>query len=66
MNHLARAKEMRARAAGCKESAKTTTSEKFSGCYRLLAENYDILAKLEEDYHERQKSFPENRYIPAK
>jgi hypothetical protein len=66
MNHLARAREMRVMAAGCKEAAKATTSEKFSGCYRLLAENYGILANLEEDYNERQNSYPENRYIPAK
>jgi len=57
---------MRVRAAGCNEAAKTTTSAKFSKCYRLLAENYGILANLEEDYDERQNSFPENRYIPAK
>ena len=57
---------MRVRAAGCTEAAKTTASEKFSKCYRLLAENYGILANLEEDYNERQNSFPENRYIPAK
>lgn len=66
MNHLARAREMRVRAAGCNEAAKTTTSEKFSKCYRLLAENYGILANLEESYDERQNSFPENRYISAK
>lgn len=66
MNHLARAREMRVRAAGCQQAAKATTSEKFSRCYRLLAENYGILANLEEDYNERQNSFPENRYIPAK
>jgi hypothetical protein len=66
IDHLARAREMRVRAAGCKEAAKATTSDRFSGCYRLLAENYGILANLEEEYDERQNSFPENRYIPAR
>lgn len=54
LDHLARARELRRRAAQCQISAKNTQSAKFGDCYRLLAEHYTILAKLEEDFVDRQ------------
>jgi hypothetical protein len=64
-DHSARASEMRIRAARCQASAKMTTSVKFAECYRLAAENYEVLAKLEQDFEDRQIAHPENRYIPG-
>jgi len=55
-DHLARARELRLRATKCQISAKSTTSAKFSDCYRLLAEHYVSLATLEEDFVGRQTS----------
>jgi hypothetical protein len=56
LDHLARAREMRRRAAKCQQSAKDSMSAKFGDCYRLLAKNYLILAELEEDYVARDNS----------
>jgi hypothetical protein len=56
LDHLARARELRNRAAKCQLSAKTSASAKFGNCYRLLAEHYVILAKLEEDFVGRQRA----------
>lgn len=52
--HLARAKLLRDRAARCEVSAKDSGSARFGECYRLLATNYVVLAKLEEDFVARQ------------
>ncbi len=49
IDHLARAKEMRARARKCQVAADHSKSE-IADCYRLLAENYDVLANLEEEF----------------
>jgi hypothetical protein len=54
VNHLARAKEMRRRAQNCQVSAENSKSEKFADCYRLLAQNYDILATVEEEFVARE------------
>jgi hypothetical protein len=65
VDHLARAEELRVKAAQCQLSAKNTTSREFGHCYRLLAENYGILAKLEEEYVGRQISSQlENNFAP--
>jgi hypothetical protein len=65
-DHLARAREMRRRAAKCQQSAKNSVSAKFGDCYRLLAKNYIILAELEEDYVARENSaLLENNLIAA-
>ena len=50
LNHLAYANNYRYRAAKCRQSAEGTSSSEFSDCYRRLAEHYELLAKLEEDY----------------
>jgi len=63
-DHLARAKEFRYRAANCEVSAKNTLSAGFGNCYRLLAEHYMILAKLEEDFVERQVAW-QKKFLPA-
>jgi len=66
LDHLARARELRRHAAKCEAAAKTTLSEKFGNCYRLLAKNYVILAELEEDFVARQNAaLLENRLIAA-
>ena len=54
VNHLSRAKELRSRAAQYEISAQNTTSKKFEECYRLLAENFLVLATLEEEYVQRE------------
>jgi hypothetical protein len=54
VNHLARAEEMRDRAKQCQHFAGQTTSEKFADCYRLLSQNYTILATVEEEYFTRE------------
>ena len=65
-DHLARARELRRRAAKCQQSATNSVSAKFGDCYRLLAKHYVILAELEEDYVARQNSAPlENKLIAA-
>jgi hypothetical protein len=66
LDHLARAREMRRRAAKCLEAAKASLSLEFGDCYKLLAKNYVILAELEEDYVARQNSaLLENKLIAA-
>lgn len=50
MDHTARAEALRQRAVTCRSSAQETTSSVFQKCYRLLAEHYTNLAKLEDDY----------------
>lgn len=50
MDHIARAEALRQRAVTCRSSAQETTSAVFQKCYRLLAEHYVSLAKLEDDY----------------
>jgi hypothetical protein len=66
LDHLARARMLRRRAAKSEESAKSSASAEFGDCYRLLANNYVILAELEEDYVARQNSaLLENRLIAA-
>jgi hypothetical protein len=54
VDHLARAKEMRARAKNCELSAKQSKSAKFAACYRALVENYNILATVEEEFLARE------------
>jgi hypothetical protein len=48
-DHIAAAQRYRARAAKCELSAKNTSSMRFGECYRLLAQQYLVLANLEED-----------------
>jgi hypothetical protein len=50
VDHLGRAEELRQRATKCTVAAKDTTSSVFKTCYDLLAANYLIQARLEEDY----------------
>jgi hypothetical protein len=50
MDHFARAEALRQRAMSCRSSADETTSADFQNCYRLLADHYANLARLEEDY----------------
>ena len=50
VDHLGRAEELRQRATKCIVAAKGTTSPVFKTCYDLLAANYLIQARLEEDY----------------
>jgi hypothetical protein len=50
VDHLARAKGMRARAENCDLLAKQSKSEKFAACYRLLVDNYITLAIVEEEF----------------
>jgi len=50
VDHLGRAEELRQRATKCTVAAKDTTSPVFKTCYDLLAANYLIRARLEEDY----------------
>ena len=50
MDHIGRAEELRQRATKCIVAAKDTTSPVFKICYDLLAANYLIQARLEEDY----------------
>jgi hypothetical protein len=50
VDHLGRAEELRQRATKCIVAAKDTTSSAFKTCYDLLAANYMIQARLEEDY----------------
>jgi hypothetical protein len=52
--HLARARLLRDRATRCDLSARDSGSARFGECYRLLAANYVVLAKLEEDFVARQ------------
>jgi hypothetical protein len=54
VNHLARAEEMRDRAKQCQHTAGQTKSEKFADCYRLLSQNYNILATVEEEFFTRE------------
>ncbi len=54
VDHLAWAEGYRSRAAKCQLAAKNTTSVKFGECYELLAQYYDVLANLEEDFLRRQ------------
>jgi hypothetical protein len=56
-DHLAAAQRYRARAAKCELSAKNTSSVKFGECYRLLAQQYLVLANLEEDCARRPSPF---------
>ncbi len=66
LDHLARARELRRQAAKCQQAAKTSVSPKFGDCYRLLANNYVILAELEEDFVARANSvLLQNRLIAA-
>jgi hypothetical protein len=53
-DHLARARELRRRAAHCALAANNSGSVKFGECYRLLEKHYFLLAKLEEDFFVRQ------------
>ncbi len=55
VDHLARANEMRARAKNCELSAKQSKSEKFAACYRLLVDNYNVLATVEEEFLARRE-----------
>ena len=64
--HLARARQLRDRAARCELSAKNSTSARFGECYRLLAANYVVLAKLEEDFVAREiAAATENKFLEA-
>jgi hypothetical protein len=53
-DHLARARALRRRAAECQLAAQNSGSAKFGECYRLLEKHYYLLAKLEEDFFDRQ------------
>lgn len=53
LDHRKRARQLRVRANKCRGFAENTTSIKFSECYRLIAENYNILATVEEEFYER-------------
>ena len=53
VDHLARAQEMRARAENCELLAKQSKSEKFAACFRLLIDNYNTLATVEEEFSAR-------------
>jgi hypothetical protein len=53
VDHLGRAQELRQRAATCRTAAQRTTSPAFKTCYDLLATNYLIQARLEEDFAAR-------------
>ena len=48
-DHIAAAQRYRARAAKCELFAKNTSSMGFGECYRLLAQQYLVLANLEDD-----------------
>jgi hypothetical protein len=50
VDHLGRAEELRQRASKCLVAKDGTTSSVFKSCYDLLAANYLIQARLEEDY----------------
>ncbi|MGA7429549.1 MAG: hypothetical protein WBW35_03860, partial [Xanthobacteraceae bacterium] len=54
VDHLVRAGAMRDRAKQCETSASQTKSEKFANCYRLLSQNYNILATVEEEHFTRE------------
>ena len=61
---MARARLFRDRAARCDLSARDSGSARFGECYRLLAANYVVLAKLEEDFVARQiDALTENRFL---
>jgi hypothetical protein len=60
VDRLTHAKEMRVRAKKCQLSAKESKSEKFAECYRLLAQNYDMLASVDEKFLARQIARGEN------
>jgi hypothetical protein len=63
-DHIATAQRYRARAAKCELSAKSTSSAKFSECYRLLAQHYLVLANLEEDCAQRSSPFARQQEKP--
>ena len=54
VDHLVRAGAMRDRAKRCETFASQTKSEKFADCYRLLSQNYNILATVEEERFTRE------------
>jgi len=54
VDHLAWAQGYRSRAAMCLLSAKNSASSEFGKCYRQLAEHYNDLARLEEDFQASQ------------
>lgn len=56
-DHIAAAQRYRARAAKCELFAKNTSSMGFGECYRLLAQQYLVLANLEEDWARRPSPF---------
>jgi hypothetical protein len=56
-DHIAAAQRYRARAAKCEIFAKNTLSTEFGECYRLLAQQYLVLANMEEDCARRPSPF---------
>lgn len=65
VDHVARAKDLRIKAAKYRLWAKSAASPMFGGCYDLLADNYNILATLEEEFVSRQiSSRMENKFQP--
>jgi len=56
-DHIAAAQRYRARAAKCELFAKNTSSMGFGECYRLLAQQYLVLANLEDDCARRPSPF---------
>ncbi len=54
VDHLAWAKGYRGRAARCLVAAKNSSSTEYSACYRQLAEYYEDLARIEEDFQARE------------
>lgn len=63
IDHLARAKEMRRRAEKCTLSSEHSKSKKFADCYRLLAENYEFLATVEEELLAGANARGENKVL---
>ena len=54
VDHRVWAEGYRVRAARCQSVAKQTSSASFGKCYEMLAEHYGLLARLEDDYAQRE------------
>jgi hypothetical protein len=63
MDHVARADELRRKAAAILTKADNAKNDSFKTCYELLAVNYEMQARLEENYaagSERLRNTTEN------
>jgi hypothetical protein len=63
MDHVARADELRRKAAAILTKADNAKNDSFKVCYELLAVNYEMQARLEENYaagSERLRNTTEN------